>query len=361
MQARMLTAANRGVGRYGWLLGLGLGAIVAGLVVTRPAAPPAFTKADVAPEDVEELALYSLAVDWWWEGQADPDAKARLVDAYEAFVRDHSAHSRAFNYQLRAQDLHGTRDLNALAATLDAAAEKACPQLAHNTISFANLCFRQDDYDQALARYEAALAMPACPPDRRGEAEMMMGTILRRRQDYERARQAFEGARQHTDRFPAIEAEMALIDLETGRQPAKSALGTIVHLRDDGPPADDREQVDPVIMPVFRDYEIHDRGMAVHVLASGCHEEGTTEIAVATGPTPSLAERWPSGRRTVRGLAWLANEAVVVGGCAMPLFNPRARDVREAVGATRYAWSGPNLIAGPIVESGAIEDGCDGE
>ena len=361
MQARMLTATNRGVGRYGWLLGLGLGALVAAFVVTTPAAPPAFTKADVAPEEVEELALYSLAVAWWWEGQADPDAKARLVDAYEAFVRDNSAHSRAFNYQLRAQDLHGTRDLNALAATLEAAADRASPQLAHNTISFANLCFRQGDYDEALARYEAAIAMPACPPDRRGEAEMMMGTILRRRQDYEPARQAFEAARQHTDRFPAIEAEMALIDLETGRQPAKSALGTIVHLRDDGPPADDREQVDPVIMPVFRDYEIRDRGMAVHVLASGCHEEGTTEIAVTTGPTPAMAERWPSGRRTVRGLAWLSNEAVFMGGCAVPLFNARARDVREAVRSSQYGWNGGELIGGPIVESGAIEDGCDGE
>ena len=188
---------------------------------------------------------------------------------------------------------------------------------------------------------------------------MMMGTILRRRQDYERARQAFEAARQHTDRFPAIKAEMALIDLETGRQPAESALGTIVHLRDDGPPADDCRQVDPVIMPVFRDYEIHDRGMAVHVLAPGCHEEGTTEIAVATGPTPAMAERWPFGRRTVRGLAWLSNEAVVMGGCAMPRFN--ARNVREAVRASQYGWNGGSLIGGPIVESGAIEDGCDGE
>ena len=152
---------------------------------------------------------------------------------------------------------------------------------------------------------------------------------------------------------------MALIDLETGRQPAESALGTIVHLRDDGSPADDRQQVDPVIMPVFRDYEIHDRGMAVCVLAPGCHEEGTTEIAVATGPTPSLAERWPSGRRTVRGLAWLSNEAVVMGGCAMPRFN--ARNVREAVRASQYGWNGGSLIGGPIVESGAIEDGCDGE
>ena len=359
MQTSMLTAANRGVGRYGWLLGLGLSALVAGVVLNRPAPLPTSAKPSVVPEDVEELALYSLAVAWWWEGQADPDAKARLIDAYEAFVRDHSAHPRAFNYQLRAQDLRGTRDLDTLAATLDAAAEKASLQLAHNTISFANLCFRQDDFDEAFARYEAALAMPACPPDRRGEAEMMMGTILRRRQDYEPARQAFEAARQHTDRFPAIEAEMALIDLETGRQPAESALGTIVHLRDDGSPADDRQQVDPVIMPVFRDYEIHDRGMAVCVLAPGCHEEGTTEIAVATGPTPSLAERWPSGRRTVRGLAWLSNEAVVMGGCAMPRFN--ARNVREAVRASQYGWNGGSLIGGPLVESGAIEDGCDGE
>jgi len=358
MQTSMLTAANRGVGRYGWLLGLGLGALAAGVVLNRPAALPTSAKTSLAAEDVAELAIHALATARW-EGQAEPDAKARLIDAYEAFVRDHSAHPRAFNYQLRSQDLRGTRDLSTLAATLDAAAEKASPQLAHNTISFANLCFRQADFDEALARYEAALAMPACPPDRRGEAEMMMGTILRRRQDYERARQAFEAARQHTDRFPAIEAEMALIDLETGRQPAESALGTIVHLRDDGPPADDREQVDPLIVPVFRDYEIHDRGMAVHVLAPGCHEPGTTEIAVATGPTPALAERWPSGRRTVRGLAWLSNEAVVMGGCAMPRFN--ARNVRDAVRASQYGWNGGGLIGGPLVESGAIEDGCDGE
>lgn len=358
MQTSMLTAANRGVGRYGWLLGLGFGALAAGVVLNRSAALPTSAKPSVAPGDVAELAIHALATARW-EGQAAPEATIRLADACEAFVRDHSAHPRAFNYQLRAQDLRGTRDLDTLAATLDAAADKASPQLAHNTISFANLCFRQADFDEALARYEAALAMPACPPDRRGEAEMMMGTILRRRQDYERARQAFEAARQHTDRFPAIEAEMALIDLETGRQPAESALGTIVHLRDDGPPADDRQQVDPVIMPVFRDYEIHDRGMAVHVLAPGCHEEGTTEIAVATGPTPAMAERWPSGRRTVRGLAWLSNEAVMVRGFFMPLV--KARDVGEAVRASQYGWNGGSLIGGPIVVSGAIEDGCDGE
>lgn len=357
MQTSMVTAANRGVGRYGWLLGLGFGALAAGFVLNRPAVLPTSAKPSVAPEDVAELAIHALATARW-EGQRDPEHTARLADACEAFVRDHSAHPRAFNYQLRAQDLRGTRDLDTLAATLDAAAEKASPQLAHNTISFANLCFRQDDFDEAFARYEAALAMPACPPDRRGEAEMMMGTILRRRQDYERARQAFEAARQHTDRFPAIEAEMALIDLETGRQPAESALGTIVHLRDDGPPADDRQQVDPVIMPVCRDYEIHDRGMAVHVLAPGCHEEGTTEIAVATGPTPAMAERWPSGRRTVRGLAWLSNEAVMVRGSFMPLV--KARDVGEAVRASQYGWNGGSLIGGPIVASGAIEDGCDG-
>jgi len=67
------------------------------------------------------------------------------------------------------------------AATLDAAADKASPQFAHNTISIKNLCFRQDGCDKAQTHYEAALAMPACPPDRCGEADMMMGTILRRR------------------------------------------------------------------------------------------------------------------------------------------------------------------------------------
>jgi len=37
-----------------------------------------------------------------------------------------------------------------------------------------------------------------------------------------------------------------------------------------------------------------------------------------------------------------------------------ARDVREAVRATRYGWNSPTLRGGPIVESGAIEDGGDG-
>ena len=42
MQTSMLTAANRGVGRYGWLLGLGLGALVAGFVLNSlpPSQPP---------------------------------------------------------------------------------------------------------------------------------------------------------------------------------------------------------------------------------------------------------------------------------------------------------------------------------
>ena len=74
---------------------------------------------------------------------------------------------------------------------------------------------------------------------------MMMGTILRRRQDYERARQAFEAASRHSDRFPAIETEMALIDLENGRKPAESALGPLVTLRERGPIVGEHEPVDP--------------------------------------------------------------------------------------------------------------------
>ena len=117
MQTSMLTAANRGVGRYGWLLGLGLGALVAGFVLNRPAALPTSAKTSVAPADDAELAIHALATAWW-EGQADPEAASRLADACAAFARDHSAHPRAFNYQLRAQDLRGTRDLSTLAATL---------------------------------------------------------------------------------------------------------------------------------------------------------------------------------------------------------------------------------------------------
>jgi len=138
-------------------------------------------------------------------------------------------------------------------------------------------------------------------------------------------------------------------DSDSLQLPATPHLGVAAHGRS-WPPGD-RAGV--------RDYEIHDRGMAVHVLAPGCHEAHTTEIAVATGPTPALAERWPqSGGRTVRGLAWLSNEAVVVRGFSMPLVN--ARDVHEAVGASQYGWNGSALIGGPLVESGAIEDGCDG-
>jgi len=77
------------------------------------------------------------------------------------------------------------------------------------------------------------------------------------------------------------------------------------------------------------------------------------------GPTPALAQRWPqSGRRTVGGLAWLSEEAVILRGFSMPMV--AARDVREAVRATRYGWNSPTLRGGPIVESGAIEDGGDG-
>jgi len=328
------------------------------MVITTAAAPSTSTRILVGPEGVQERALYFLAVERN-HNRDDSETTSRLAAACENFVHHHPAHPRAFNYQLRGQDLRGSRDLGVLRATLDAAADKSASQFAHNTISFANLCLRAGRFDEALARYEVALAMPACPSDRRGEAAMMMGTILRQTKHYDRARRAFQEARRHTDRFPAIEAEIALIDLATGRQPAGSALGTLVNLRAPAPAADDRNQVDPAGSPVFRDYEIHDRGMAVHVLSHGCHEEGTTEIAVAMGPIPSLAERWPqSGTRTVSGLAWLSEEAVIMRGGTEPLFD--TVDDREMLRAGRWGWNGTALIAGPLVESGAIEGGCDG-
>ena len=331
---------------------------MAGIVITAPAAPSASTTLLVGPEGVEERAIHSLAVEWNHR-QTDPDNGARLAEACENFVRHHPTHPRAFNYHVRGQDLRGSRDLDALGATLDAAADKSITQFAHNTISFANLCFREGRFDEALARYEAALSMPICPPDRRGEAGMMMGTILRRTKHDDRARQAFQEARRHTERFPAIEAEIALIDLDSGNQPTASALGTSVNLRDPGATIANREQEDPLGAPAFRDHEIHDRGMTVHVLSPGCHDEHTVEIGVEKQSTPWIVERWPqSGSRTVSGLAWLSKEAFIIRGSSVPLFD--TVDDREMLRAGRWGWNGTALIAGPLVESGAIEGGCDG-
>jgi len=363
MQASTHAQAGWFVVWHRWILVLCLGILGVWFVVTKPAAPPTSIKSSiktfVGPEAVEESAILSLAFEHWQNREADPQITSRLADACETFVRKHSAHSHAFNYQLRAQDLRGTRDLDALAATLDAAADKLTPQFAHNTISFGNVCFLHGDFDAALARYETAIVMPECPPDRRGEAGMMMGTILRQTKQYERARQAFATARQHTRRFPAIEGEIALIDLETGRQPAESALGPRVHISDPAVSDADREQDDPVCAPVFRDHEIHDRGMVVHLLALGCHEKHTTEIAVSAMGT-GAQQGWPSaGSKTVCGPAWLSEPVVIIPGMAMPPF--ALLNERESLHATRHGWNGSVMICGPLKESGAIENGCDGD
>ena len=93
MQASMLTAANRGVGRYGWLLGLGLGALVAGLVLTMPATLAPRANRKQAAESIfvglsgqAERQLALLAVE---RSRQPTDAtNTALAAACDDFVRD---------------------------------------------------------------------------------------------------------------------------------------------------------------------------------------------------------------------------------------------------------------------------------
>ena len=377
MQASMLTAANRGVGRYGWLLGLGLGAIVAGLVLTRPAALAPRANRKQAAESIfvglsgqAERRLALLAVE---RSRQPTDANSTvLAAACDDFVRGFPDHAHAFNYAVRAQDLRGTRDLAALQAILVRASDRHSAQFANNTISFATLLTEGGRAIEALACYEEALAMPECPMDRRGEACLMVAMILRGSDEVERTRSALQEVRRHTERFPVVEAELRLLDLEAGNIPAQkeSPVGGLISADSEmngSPVANDAAASNPIGQVIFQDHVVLDRAHIVKLLAETCYSEGTIELSVGqNGPgfmNTAFSAKWPpSGSRRVTGPASLSMGAIVYQGG--DVYEPSHLDsIDEAAlcRSTRRGWSPSRLRALPLVESGAIEDGCDGE
>jgi len=372
----MLTAANRGVGRYGWLLGLGLGALVAGFVLTRPAALPASANRKQAAESIfvglsgqAERQLALLAVK---RSRQPTDAtNTALAAACDDFVRDSPDHPHAFNYAVRAQDLRGTRDLAALQAILVRASDRHSAQFANNAISFATLLTEEGRAIEALACYEEALAMPECPKDRRGEACLMVAMILRGSDEVERTRSALQEVRRHTERFPVVEAELRLLDLEAGNKPAQkdSPVGGLISADSEmngSSVANDAAASNPIDQVIFQDHVVLDRAHIVQRLAETCYDEGTIELSIGqNGPgfmNTALSTKWPpSGSRRVTGPAWLSMGAIIYqGGDGYDPSHLDPIDEAALCRSTRRGWSPSRLRALPLVESGAIEDGCDG-
>lgn len=294
-----------------------------------------------------------------------------LAAACDDFVRDFPDHPHAFNYALRAQDIRGVRDLTALQGILNQTGNRDSAQFANNAISFATLLTEGGRAIEALAVYERALAMPQCPQDRRGEAWLMVAMILRGGDAVDRTRSALQEVRRHTDRFPTVETELRLLDLEAGNVPAsvESSVGGQISAKSEmngKPLAENTAASRPIDQVIFQDHVVLDRAHIVKHLAETCYSEGTIELSVGqNGPgfmNTAFSVKWPqSGSRRVTGPASLSMGAIIYQGG--DVYEPSHLDpIDEAAlcRSTRRGWNPSRLRALPLVESGSIEDGCDG-
>jgi len=293
-----------------------------------------------------------------------------LAAACDDFVRDFPDHPHAFNYAVRAQDIRNARDLPALQGILNQTGDRHSEQFANNAISFATLLTEGGRGIEAIAVYQQALAMPQCPNDRRGEAWLMVAMVLRGGDAVDRTRSALQEVRRHTDRFPTVEAELRLLDLEAGTVPAsvESSVGGVNSADNEmngKPLADNAAASTPIDQVIFQDHVVLDRERLVHILAETCYDEGTVELRIGQnngrGLSTSFSTKWPQlGSRKVTGPASLSMGAIVYQGG--DVYEPSDLDSIDEVAlcrSTRRGWTPSRLRALQLVESGAIEEGCD--
>jgi len=135
----------------------------------------------------------------------DAEIKETLTLMREKLLKDFPGHPDAYGIAWKVFEARGTLSADALKTILDATPDKTTMQYASDLISHANrLSVNEHRYDEALAEYEAALALPACPQDRLTEIHSQMADMHFFSKRYDKAREYILEAKRHASPLDAI-------------------------------------------------------------------------------------------------------------------------------------------------------------
>jgi len=135
----------------------------------------------------------------------DAEIKETLTLMREKLLKDFPGHPDAYGIAWKVFEARGTLSADALKTILDATPDKTTMQYASDLISHANrLSVNEHRYDEALAEYEAALALPACPQDRLTEIYSQMADMHFFSKRYDKAREYILEAKRHASPLDAV-------------------------------------------------------------------------------------------------------------------------------------------------------------
>lgn len=192
------------------------------------------TRADAfglaTPEVVAQERMTVLGL-WLIAAPDDLGVKEMLTSAREHFIKDFPDHPNVYSNTHAVLEARGTLTADALKAVLESTRDKTTAGYASNMISHANRLFIERRLDEALAEYEAALALPACPQDRLAELFSQMASIHLESKRFDKARECVLEAKRHADPAQAqafgLDSHLDLIESAAGNRPLPSASAPV--------------------------------------------------------------------------------------------------------------------------------------
>lgn len=157
-----------------------------------------------------------------------------LTSTREHFIKDFPDHPNAYFNTYAVLEARGTLTADALKAVLDSTRDKTSSIYASNMISHANRLYAfERRLDEALAEYEVALALPACPKDRLTELYSQMASIHLESKRFDKARECMIEAKRHADPAQAeafsLDSKLDLIESAAGNRPLPSASAPVAN------------------------------------------------------------------------------------------------------------------------------------
>lgn len=185
------------------------------------------------PEVVAQERMTVLGL-WLIAAPNDLGVKEMLTSTRERFLKDFPDHPNTYFNTYAVLEARGTLTADALKAVLDSTRDKTSANHASNMISHANRLFLDERrLDEALAEYEVALALPACPKDRLTELYSQMASIHLESKRFDKARECMIEAKRHADPAQAqafsLDSKLDLIESAAGNRPLPSASAPVAN------------------------------------------------------------------------------------------------------------------------------------
>ena len=171
---------------------------------------------------------------WLIAAPNDLGVKEMLTSTREHFIKDFPDHPNTYFNTYAVLEARGTLTADALKAVLDSTRDKTSANHASNMISHANRLFLDERrLDEALAEYEVALALPACPKERLAELYSQMSSIHLEPKRFDKARECILEAKRHADPAQAqafsLDSKLDLIESAAGNRPLPSASAPVAN------------------------------------------------------------------------------------------------------------------------------------